>query len=138
MTTPQSNIIEETWWEVTTSTGLILRLPAPLKRTAHGDSVAMPPLEAMNLVAMNLGARLQSQSAITKKDYAVNLRDAVLIKTELVRMDPERYQQALLKASRRLSGTSSDAGPVAASPSADQASPSGRSTGGTSKRRTLH
>lgn len=118
--------IEETWWEVTLSTGLILTLPAPLRTTSE----PIPPHD----VLYHPLTPVSSYSVITGKSYALNPKDVVHIKTTTIKADPERYQRAVLKAAA--SATSLVFGPTPASPSDNPENPRGRSTGEPTKRRT--
>lgn len=122
--------VEETWWKVTTTTGLVLTLPAPLRLTSVLDTDAkeapIPP--AMAIEEGQWGLAVESRSALTGKSYALSLRDVIHI--EVFTLDPSRYAKALERAVlRRSSDGSSDDSQAPASPSRSQGSPSGRSIG---------
>jgi hypothetical protein len=110
-------VLEETWWEVTTTTGLILTLPAPLKRT--GETVA--PVEALTS-----SGRFHACSAITNMMYGVDLTHALFIRQFTKTHDPERLLKSQMRASQTASSPSSDAGPAPSSRSGARTSPRGR------------
>jgi hypothetical protein len=121
VTTPTPQ--EETWWEVLTTTGLRLTLPAPSTHT---------PLSALTAEAfvteMNGGSM-----------YAFKTEDILYIRQyQKVPLDPERLDRAKLRASKTGSPLSKDGSQDRDSQSAATPSPSGRSTGATTKRPTLH
>ena len=122
--------IEETWWKVTTTTGLVLTLPAPLRSTGL-DTSTLTPLDPAQ--ALDLNVPVASQSLLSAKSYALSLRDVIHIET--FTLDPSRYAKALGRAVLRKSSDGSlDDSPAPASPSRSQASLSGRSTGATTRR----
>lgn len=126
MSTPDTTI-EETWWEVTTQTGLILLLPAPLT-----SGVVVNPAEALREPRQPL----HSESQITGWTYAVDLAQALAIRAFVRKEDPERLKRAQMKVSERWSNTSSASGLERASRSDETGSRSGPSTGGITKPRT--
>ena len=131
---PESTLIEETWWEVTTSTGSILELPAPLRCTEtskEGTFIWLPmsPYDALSEPRMPL----HSHSQITNRDYYLLLTNVVLIKPRVVKVDPERHVKALMNMPSRKSSPTS--GEDRESPSDDQENRSGPSTGERTKRK---
>jgi len=121
--------ITETWWIITTRSGLALTLPAPLRRTGK----PIPPGEA------DLTGWMESTSQITGRSYALDMREALSITTDTRTDDPDRYQRSLAKAlGLTLSDGSSSSGPEAESWSDDPTSPGGPSTGGRTKKITRH
>lgn len=126
MTTPATNPpIEETWWELTFRTGLILTLPAPLTSTGN----VLDPYGAL----MD-GDTVNAQSAITKQTYVYSLKDVALIKPKQITADPDRLARSLLRAlGKSLDGSSPDS-PAAPSPSSETANPTRRSRSAAGKR----
>jgi hypothetical protein len=123
-TTPDATI-EETWWEVTTTTGLILQLPAPL--TSGG--APRPPAQCLDT-----RVPVSSSSTITGFSYALSLETVFAIRVFVRSQDPERLARS--KARLIASETSLPSGPDRESRSAAPVSRSGRSIGGTTKPRT--
>lgn len=117
---PNPKIIEELWWDVTTTTGLILTLPVPL--TSIGN--VMTPMSPK--YALTHQGAFQASSNITKETYAVNLADARHIRQYTRTHDPERLDRAKLRASGISSPTSSASSLAASSRSAPATNPSGR------------
>jgi hypothetical protein len=143
MTTPNA---EETWWEVTLSTGLILRLPAP--STIIGDAkqpeqdgtvrllkALIDPAKAMLNAKNSVKERVVSSVSTKGQQYVVDIADALMIK--VITISPERLTAALLKA-RQSQETSSRPGQERASLSDDQENPSGPSIGARIRRPTRH
>lgn len=136
MSTPENTIIEETWWEVTTSTGLILELPAPLQRIETSNDGTYLTTIANPLDVLRRFDPVQSYSEITKKHYFLQPRDILLVKPKQVKADPNKLAAALLRMQQRSQGGSSTSGQGADSQSDAQANPSGRSTGARIRPRT--
>ena len=122
MTTPDTTI-EETWWEVTTQTGLILLLPAPSPSTE--PSTLFLYLQRREPVA--------SHSQITGFTYVLDMPPVLCIRAFRRTQDPDRLAKARLKLAS--SQTSSPFGPDHESRSAVPGSRRGPSTGATSKSR---
>ena len=120
--------IEETWWEVTTQTGLILLLPAPLTSTG----VAINPVNRL----IEPRDPIHSTSRITGWTYGLDMSTVLAIRAFVRTEDPERLKRAQMKVSERWSNTSLASGQERASRSDEPGSRSGPSTGGTSKPRT--
>lgn len=131
MIDPQTHQTEEQWWEVMTSTGLILTLPAPL-----------PTTDAARLLQDARSGRgpmyVTSHSQVTGRTYTLNLAQVLLLKQYPIKVDQDRHERSVARALGILSGSASDDGPDLASPSDTTASRGGRSTGGPTKRTILH
>jgi hypothetical protein len=87
-------LIEETWWEVTTSTGLTLRLPAPF---------GLINTEAK----LEPGLFLRSSSKITGMDYGVKAGEIVYVQQFQRKQDPDRLAKARMKLEELTSSGSS-------------------------------
>ncbi len=126
MTDPKTHQTEEQWWEVTTTAGLMLVLPAPSLTT---DVVSL----------LHSGRQyISSRSEITGKTYTLNLHHVLLVKQYLVKGDLSRHERSVARLlGISLEPASSD-GQDLASPSDTTANRGGRSTGGPTKRNILH
>jgi hypothetical protein len=142
MTTP--TIIEETWWDVTTATGLTLRLPAPLRSisTPSEDAtnerrIVQPadPRTVLQQARKDGEGIIQSHSEITGLTYALDTTFVLAIQVFVRKEDPERLIRSQMKAAG-LSTTSSTSGPAATSSSDDPTNPNGPSIGARIRRRT--
>jgi hypothetical protein len=125
-------IIEETWWEVTMQTGLILELPAPLQRIETSNDGTFLVTQANPLEVLKARTPVQSYSEITKQHYFLDPRNVALVKPHQVKRDTERLTKALMNLAS--SGRSSLSGQGPALPSDAQGNPRGPSTGGRIKR----
>lgn len=135
MTTPEPKTIEETWWEVTTTAGLMLTLPAPLKDidTPHD------PWLALSAAKSGSGPRVfRSTSSQTGRTYALDLGEALVIGAFTRTFDTSRMERSVAKALGILSPSPSDAGPEVASRPDPSTTPSGGSTNVRGKRTLLH
>jgi hypothetical protein len=129
-------MIEETWWEAQTTTGLTVRVPAPLRTTGGGCEDPGLLLErAKDYLGHPYRRTVQSHSRITGMTYALDLGDILLIQVFVRKEDPERLIKAQMKAAG-LSPTSSTSGPAATLPSGVPANPSGPFTGARIRRDT--
>lgn len=94
MTDPNT-ILEETWWEIQTTTGLTLQLPAP-SRTIDGE-----PLQRLrSMVEQGEHGLLVTESAIDGKTYALVTSHILFVKEFARTNDPERLVKAQMRASR--------------------------------------
>lgn len=135
MTEPNTTPTEETWWEVLTTTGLMLALPAPLSLI---DNTPLDPLEVLDAAKRGQGRIRQSVNTSNGRRYVLDLMDVVLIKPYTVATNPDRYQRSVAKALGLSLDGASNSGPAASSPSDARENPSGPSTGAPIRRNTLH
>ncbi len=126
MTDPKTQQTEEQWWEVTTTAGLMLVLPAPSLST--------------DVATLLNGGRtyVTSRSEITGRTYTLNLSHVLMIKEYPMKADLNRHERSVARLLGISSGSASDDGQDLASPSGTTANPGGPSTGGPTKRRILH
>jgi hypothetical protein len=111
---------EDLWWEVTTTTGLTLVLPAP--------SPTISPLEAFDVQALSV------TSPHTSQVFALAMKDILLIRQfSKPTVDKDRLERSKARALGIGSASSADDSPAPDSPPAPSPKRSGRSTGGPTK-----
>jgi hypothetical protein len=126
VTDPKTHQTEEQWWEVMTTAGLTLVLPAPSKNT--------------DIVGLLVSGKqyVSSRSEITDRTYVLNVDHVLMIKQYTVRADVNRHERSVARLLGISSGPASSDGQDLASPSDTTANRGGRSTGGPIKRNILH
>jgi hypothetical protein len=111
---------EDLWWEVTTTTGLTLVLPAPLPR--------------ISLVMAMDGKHVEITSPHTGQVFLLAMKDILLIRQfSKPTVDKDRLERSKARALGIGSASSADDSPAPDSPPAPSPKRSGRSTGGPTK-----
>ncbi len=123
--------IEETWWEVTTTAGLTMKLRAPLPNT---DAARL-----LQDAKQGSGPQyVTSRDPNTGRSHTLNLNEVLLLTQFTVKVDQDRHERSVARLLGISSEPASSDGQDLASPSDTTANRGGRSTGGPTKRNILH